>query len=206
MKKLILILSALFMLSDIMSCREKGEDRSCRFTFGAEWNYIGSFHCGIHHNFFSEEGYRVDLNHTSFGYKSNGDIYLHAGIDLREKWNISLYTGLAGVYDIGKIIPMSVRATRYFKANVMGDRWFSFLDAGSGVCIKKEPQATLVGKVGAGYRIALSPVSSLDFILAYRMTLTHPEIIYDGYEVLINMTNRNNAYISAISIGLSLSF
>lgn len=206
MKRLLLILSALLLLSDVIVGRERVEDKSCRMTFGAEWSYIASFHCGIHHNFFSEEGYRVDLNHTSFGYKSNGDVYLHAGIELHRKWNISMYTGLAGVYDIGKIIPISLRATRYFKSNQMGDRWFSFLDAGTGVCIKKEPQAALVGKLGGGYRIALSEVSNLDFVFAYRVTLTHPEIVFDDYKVPINMTNRNNAYISAISIGISLSF
>ena len=156
MKKVILILSALFLFSDFISCREKGEDRSCRFTFGAEWNYIGSFHCGIHHNFFSEEGYRVDLYHTGFGYKSNGDVYLHAGIDLREKWNISFYTGLAGVYDIGKIIPISIRASRYFKPNVMGDRWFSFLDAGSmhkertSGCLDRKSRSRLPHRIKSG--------------------------------------------------------
>lgn len=205
MKRLLIILSSFFLLSDVLMCQNKGAEK-CRFTYGAEWSYIASYHCGIHHNFFSEDGYRVDLNHTSFGYESNGDVYLHAGINLRRRWNLSMYAGLAGVYDIGKIVPISIRATRYFNPNQMGDRWFSFLDAGSGICLKEEPQAALIGKIGGGYRIALSEVSSLDFILAYRMTLTHPEIIFDGYKVPVNMTNRNNAYISAISIGISLSF
>lgn len=177
-----------------------------RFSFGAEWGYIASFHCGIHHNFFSEEGYRVDLTQQNFWTKGNGETYIHAGINLNPSWNISLYTGLAGIYDFHKAIPISLRATRYIDCRKRTDKWLIFADAGSGVCLTSEIQGIVTGKMGGGYKIVLSPDTSLDLLIAYRMTLTHPEITYDGYEIQPNRINRNNAYVSAVSLSLSLNF
>lgn len=185
---------------------EKGARQHKRFTFGAEWNFISSCHCGIHHNFFSQEGYRVDLNQQSFGFESNGEVNLHCGYDLDRKWNLSLYTGFVGIYDIGNAIPVSLRLTRFFKENGIGDRWLCYIDAGTGVCLKEDPQMTATGKIGGGYRLSLSKTTKMDILLACRLSLTHPQIVYDGYRIPFEMTNRNNAYVSAISIGLSLTF
>lgn len=177
-----------------------------KFTYGIEWGFISSFHSGIHHNFFSEEGYRVDINQQSFDYKSNGDAYLHCGYNIDQEWNLSIYAGVTGVSDIGNSIPLSLRLTRFFKEDNRGDRWFCFLDAGSGVCLKQNPQMIAVGKVGGGYRMALSRTTKMDFLLGYRMTLSHPDIVFDGYTVPFEMINRNNAYVSAISLSISLTF
>lgn len=205
MKRLIIIyLSILLPIASGASSKDKEGFR--RVTFGAEWSYIASFHSGVHHNFFSDEGYRVDLNQNGFSFRSNGEVYLHVGYNLNRNWNISFYTGYAGVYDHNNAIPVSIRTTRMFRQDREGDRWMVFLDAGSGLCLKKPVQEIVCGKIGTGYRISLSPDSSLDFLLAYRMTLTHPDIIYDDYKVDYSKINRNNAYTSALSIGISLSF
>jgi hypothetical protein len=177
-----------------------------RITFGAEWNYIASVHRGIHYNFYAEEGYRVNLNHSSFGYFSNGEISLFCGYDLSPDWNISLYAGYTGIYGLSKAIPISLRITKHYKRNGKGDRWFSYIDGGSGICLKCQPQAIAVGKIGAGYRIALSKETSLDLVAAYRISLTHPTVTFDGYEVPSAKINRNNAYVSGISLGISVSF
>lgn len=176
-----------------------------RFTFGTEWGYIASIHCGTHHNYFSEIGYRVDSKSNQFKYLSNADVYLHCGYNINHDWNLSLYAGVAGVYDMHKIIPLSLRATRYFTPNRLNDRWFAFLDAGSGISNTRHPQATINGKLGAGYRISLSRAAKLDFSLAFRMTLTHPELVHDGHEIDISKINRNNAYVSAIAISMTLT-
>ena len=176
-----------------------------RFTFGAEWEYMSSFHYGFHHNFFSQEGYRVDINHSSFGYEGNGGVYLHCGYNVRNSLNISLYSGFMGIYDLGRAIPISIRVTGYFNENARADRWLGFIEAGSGVNIKKNPQMLAIGKVGGGYRISLSQTTKLDLLVSYRMSLTHPYVIYDGYEVQHEMINRNNAYVSALTLGISLT-
>lgn len=177
-----------------------------KFTFGAEWGFISSFHSGIHHNFFSEEGYRVDINQQSIGYESNGDVYLHCGYNINQEWNLSIYAGFAGVANIGNSIPLSLRMTRLFKEDKRGDRWLCYLDAGSGVCLKQNPQMIAAGKIGGGYRMALSRTTKMDFLLGYRMTLSHPDIVFDGYTVPFEMINRNNAYVSAIALSISLTF
>lgn len=204
MKRFIAILIILVPL--VLQAEGSQEHRLKRLTFGAEWNYIASYHYGVHHNFFSQEGYRVDLNQQALGYRSNGDVYLHIGYNFNNDWNLSLYTGYAGVYGFNKTLPMSLRMTRFFQENGKTDRWLCFVDAGSGVCIKVNPQMTATGKIGGGYRLSLSRTTKMDLLFAYRMSLVHPEIVFDGYVVPKEMTNRNNAYVSAFSIGISLSF
>ena len=204
MKRSVIILFMMFPF--LMSGRERTDCESKGFSFGCEWGYIASFHYGEHHNFFSEEGYRVDYRNERFRYHTNAEVMLHIGYDLNQSWNISLNAGYAGIFDMHHAIPISLRATRMFRRNSYGDRWFTFLDLGSGIDLKKETQALLCGKVGGGYRIALSRESGLDFLFSYRMTLAHPEVSYDGYPVRLEKINRNNAYISALSVGIRLTF
>lgn len=81
-----------------------------------------------------------------------------------------------------------------------------FVDAGSGISIKKPVREIAVGKIGGGYRLALSKNTGLDLLMSARMTYTHPQITYDKVPVSPVMTNRNNAYLSAVSMGISLTF
>ena len=111
MKRLLVIIIAL-SAAGILNAGNPHAREYKKFTCGAEWNYISSFHYIIHHNFFSDVGYRVDLKENGFGCKSNADVYVHLGYNLSQKWNISIYTGVAGVYYINKIVPFSLRVTR----------------------------------------------------------------------------------------------
>lgn len=200
------MLISLFVVSAIHMAAGDGTVKPKRFTWGVEWGYVASFHYGIHYNFFSEDGYRVDLNSNRFAYQGNGDVYLHLGYNIGDGLNLSVYSGLTGLHDFHKAIPLSLRLSRYFDINDSIDKLFLFADAGSGICIKENAQAIVTGKLGGGYRITLSPSSSIDILLAYRMTLTHPTVTYEKDIVPMNWINRNNAYISAISIGIGLNF
>lgn len=199
-----ILILALFPAALMAETKEDCNGR--RFTFGAEWSFISSFYSIVHHNFFSEEGYRMDLIQWSMGYESNGEVELHCGYDLSEAWNLSLHTGFAGIYDIGNVIPVSLRLTRFFTENILGDRWLCYVDAGSGVCLKQNPQMIAVAKLGGGYRLSLSNTTKMDLLCAFRTSLTHPQIVFDGYTVPYEKTNRNNAFISALSLGISLTF
>lgn len=184
-----------------------GQERQYkRLTFGAEWGYIAGFFAGHHHNFYAPEGFRVNLNEKNIDFSSNAEAYLHIGYNISEVWNISLYAGIAGVMDSDKIIPVSIRGTRFFGNNPMSDRWFSFIDVGSGISVKEQPQEIIVGKIGGGYRIALGKNVKLDFVAALRTTFTHPQIIFDDTVITMDRINRNNAYVSALSAGISLTF
>ena len=139
-------------------------------------------------------------------WQNNADLYIHSGVNLSRSWNLSLYAGYAGVGDIHKVLPVSIRATRYFGKDPLSDRWFAFTDLGSGICFKRPVQEILTGKIGGGYRMSLSRYSKLDFIISARMTYTHPQITYDQEIISHDMVRRNNAYVSALSLGIGLTF
>ncbi len=206
MKRLIVILLIMNMFNMNVHARGKSGDFLSRMTFGFEWGYVASVHSGYHYNFFAPEGYRVDIEGSAFGFVSNADMYMKAGYDFNTEWNLSVLIGYEGISDIHRAIPVSLRMTRYFNANPLKDRWFSFIDLGSGICLKTPVQEILTGKVGGGYRLALSRHSSLDFLLSARFTHTHPQITYDDVPIPLNKTNRNSAFISAISVGMAVNF
>lgn len=203
MKRLCIILLLLAGAGINLSAQEKSYPR---ITFGAEWGYIGVFYSGYHYNFYAPEGYRVDPRNHEFMYDSNAEAYLHAGYNINEYYNISLYAGFSAVEDYHHTIPISLRLTKYYGNDHLNDRWLTFVDLGSGLCLKKKPQEILTGKIGAGYRISLSRHSKLDIIFSLRTVLTHPDIVYYDTEIDRKKINRNNAYISAASIGMALTF
>ena len=153
MKKILAILLILFSFNIYVNAQK---DRFSRYTFGVEWGYVATFQSGYRYIFFPPEGYRVDVRDNSFGLHSNADMYIHSGINLNRQWNLSLYAGYAGVGDIHKVIPVSIRTTRYFGKDPLKDRWFAFTDLGSGICLKRPVQEILTGKIGGGYRMSLS--------------------------------------------------
>ena len=195
-------------ISLLLSCTRAsaGQASQPKFTFGAEWGYIGTFFSGHHYNYYAPEGFRVDNRGNEFTYYSNAEAYLHAGYNLSETYNISVYLGFSAVEDYHHTIPISIRVTRFCGGDHMKDRPFAFIDLGSGASVKSNPQMILTGKAGCGYRLSLSRDTKLDFIAAWRILLTHPDIYYYGMEVSPGRINRNNAYISAISLGMALSF
>lgn len=203
MKKILVILLILFSFNNFVNAQK---DRFSKYTFGVEWGYVATFQSGYRYIFFPPEGYRVDVRDNSFRLQSNADLYIHSGINLNSIWNLSLYAGYAGVGDIHKVLPVSIRATRYFGKDPLADRWFTFTDLGSGICLKRPVQEILTGKIGGGYRMSLSRYSKLDFIISARMTYTHPQITYDQEVISQEMVRRNNAYVSALSLGLGLTF
>ncbi len=203
MRQVYLILMLLMLIPFRTSARTESLPR---FTFGAEWGYIGIFYSGYHYNFYAPEGYRADPRDHRFTYDSNGEAYLHAGYNFNEKYNLSLYVGVSAIHDHHHVIPMSIRLTRYFGNDSTKDRLLSFIDLGSGIDMKSHTQAILSGKIGLGYRTSLSRDTKLDFIAALRSVLTHPDINYYGTPIPHERVNRNNLYISAFSLGMSLTF
>ena len=203
MKKILAILLTLISFNNFVNAQK---DRFSKYTFGVEWGYVATFQSGYRYIFFPPEGYRVDVRDNSFGLQNNADLYIHSGINLSRSWNLSLYAGYAGVGDIHKVLPVSIRATRYFGKDQLADRWFAFTDLGTGICFKRPVQEILTGKIGGGYRMSLSRYSKLDFIISARMTYTHPQITYDQEVISQEMVRRNNAYVSALSLGLGLTF
>lgn len=206
MKKLtsILLLISIFNIS--VYATNKNVNPVPKVTFGAEWSYIGTLPYKTHFNFFSTEGYRQNINQRHSGFFNNAEVLLHAGYNFNSHWNLALYCGMTGMADIHNAVPVSLRATYSFGKDPLQDRWLTFLDLGSGVSIKRQPQEFYAAKIGGGYRISLSRNTKLDFIAAYRISFTHPTIIHDDSEIDLKWINSNEALLSSFCIGMSLTF
>ena len=177
-----------------------------RVTFGAEWSGICTILSGYHNNYFSDDGYRFNdkgLNQHPF---LNGEALFHVGYNLNQYWNLSLYTGITGMADIHNAIPVSLRMSRYFGDNPLKDRWFAFAEAGTGIGLKHQIQEIATGKLGGGYRLSLSRRGKLDLNAAMRCGYGHYQIYNNGKIVRLEQTRINNAFIVALSVGISVVF
>lgn len=202
MKKLIFIL---LILSAFIFNTNAQERSFPRFTYGAEWSYTATIHSIWHYNFFSPDGYRVDLKGNEMMYCSNGEAYVNAGYNFNENWNLSLYIGIAGVGNLHKAVPVSFRSTYLFGNTPYDDRWFTFAEAGSGLSLKVPPQEIFSCKVGGGYRISLSRNTKIDFLMAVKVTYDHPDITYDDVKIDLNRINRNSISLTSISVGMAIN-
>ncbi len=203
MKKLLFIS---FLIASFSLDSRSQEYDFPHFTSGVEWGYDATFHKLWHYNFFSPEGYRVNQSENTFFYKNNAEAYLNAGYNIDHNWNISLYLGIAGLGDLHKAIPISLRGTYYWDDNPLNDRWFTFIDLGSGISWKRPVQEIFSGKAGGGYRMSLSRDVKLDFLLAFKATYTHSDIIYDDVRIDSERINRNDMLLSAIYLGMAINF
>ena len=201
MKRGVIIL-ILTMLSFSASARKDVP----RITYGAEWSYVATSFSRYHYNFFTSEGYRFNIHANDTRFYNNGEVLLHIGTNLNEYWNVSLYSGVAGLANYHNSVPVSIRFSRHYGDNPLSDRWFTFIDAGSGFTIKLPVQAIASVKLGGGYRMSLTPDSKIDVVAALRSTYTQPQIYHDGELIDRKYTNRNDVYLFSASVGISLTF
>ena len=181
------------------------EDSFPRITFGAEWGYSAAVHSIWHYNFFSPEGYRVNLKGSDVLFHSNAEASVNAGLNLNSHWNLSFHLGLTGLRELHKAVPISMRGTRYYGDDPLNDRWFTFIEAGSGLSLKLPAQEIFGCKAGGGYRISLSRHTKMDFLLAVKVNYTHPDIIYDNVIIDHDRINKNGMTITAITLGMAIS-
>lgn len=185
--------------------RTRNADLS-KITFGAEGSYHATIYSFKYQYFISPEGFREESLANEFKYITNNEIDLHAGYNFNQYWNLSLYICYTGLSHYHRAIPITLRATRYFKDDPLKDRWFAFIDAGSGICLKKRPQEIICGKIGGGYRMSLSKYTKLDFIMSLRTVYTHPDVVYYDVNLTPEKIFRNYGFASSLSVGIGLTF
>ena len=113
---------------------------------------------------------------------------------------------MTGLADFHNAVPINIRVTRLWGCNPLIDRWFTFADIGTGITIRNPIQANAAVKLGGGYRLALSRDTKIDFLAALRGTYTQPQV-HNRHELIsIEATNRNDAFLLSISVGISLTF
>ena len=128
-------IAALLLFFSVSSlCAEGAEKQRAytRFTFGVESSYVLTFLNYSHFNFISADGDRRDERYTTMNVFNNGQILLHAGVNMSENLNLSLYAGYSGVYRHERMIPLSLRLSWYSGKDPMADRWILFCSAGTG--------------------------------------------------------------------------
>ena len=205
MKRGLTIITMLFLLG--LSAAGKSPSRvSPRITFGCQWDYCGTFLTGLDQYFYAPEGFRESIKYNAVTYLTNGESAIHGGYNFNDNWNLSLYIGYTALGEYHRAVPVSLRATRYYGDNPLDDRWFSFIDLGSGVSIKSHPQEIFTGKIGGGYRMSLSRYAKLDFILSLRAIYTHPDLIYYNEIIQDKDISSNHGYACSISCGIGITF
>ena len=195
----------LLILSAFIFNTNAQEQSFPRFTYGVEWSYTATIHSIWHYNFFSPDGYRVDLKGNEMMYCSNGEAYVNAGYNFNENWNLSLYIGIAGISTLHKAVPVWLRGTYLFGNDPSDDRWFAFAEAGSGLSLKIPPQEIFSCKAGGGYRISLSRNTKIDFLMAVKVSYDHPDITYDDVKIDFNKINRNGMTLTSVSVGMAIN-
>ncbi|MBR3075945.1 MAG: hypothetical protein IKH11_09380, partial [Bacteroidales bacterium] len=80
-----------------------------RISYGLEWGYTATILKTSQHNFICNEGYRIVNDSAAGCFYSNGAVMAFGGVDLFDKWNISLGSGLLGVYSRRWIVPVELR-------------------------------------------------------------------------------------------------
>lgn len=177
------------------------------FTYGIEWSYVSTFNITAHLNYISIDGPRVDYRYSTFGFIANGQLFANAGINVTEKVNLSLYLGYTGIYSgTGMFIPVSLRATRTFGKSTKAGRWLAYAEAGGGMNVRGIKKISFIGKVGGGYGIRLDRRRNLNFLISYQGVFTNPAVFEEEDMVSAERLRKSNAYISAFTLGIGLSF
>ena len=171
MKKKILLI--LLVLLPVFQARAGG---FLRPSFGLEWGYTGTFLWTWQHNFICNEGYRIIEDDAVWRYFSNGMMEANAGVDLGSKVNVSVYSGLMGVYFRRWMIPLELRA-RYCPSGLLQNGFICYAGVGGMFPTTTRTDTNLGFKLGAGYRVSVFRSISVDFLLSAHCTTDHDSII-----------------------------
>jgi len=177
MNKFRVIAISVFLLV-FCHCANGQGNSGMRLKIGLEWGYTNTLYRLYHFNYIeSVDGYRVDENGADFIYYSNGHITASLSLEFLNNWSVGIHSGYMGIYQRRTIVPLDMRLSYYFK-NYSQDSWLVFVEAGSGFHISESIENTIVGRLGCGYRVALSSRLGLDFMTSVQISGDHPAI-YD---------------------------
>lgn len=177
-----------------------------RITFGLEWGYSSTIFTSYHFNYICSDGYRLDNEGRKFMYHSNADILGTFGANVTDWLHVGVFSGYEGITEKRRMVPIGAKVTlspRGYSSNGL------FIRAGGGIGIIPGDHAitTSFGLAGAGYHVALTRDTSVDFILGYKVYVDHPPIedIEGGY-VSERNTRKNIATYHALNFSIALNF
>jgi len=176
-----------------------------KVTFGCEWG-SGISYANYHvYNYLYENGRRHQGAELEMTRRVNANFMVHLGYDISRIVNIAAYLGYEGITDSERVLPLTLRATCCFKGS-KADGFLTYLDAGAGFI--KEGYHAMMGRAGVGYRLCLTSVTNLDFLVSYRLAVTHPELRDPDSRRLIeeHRIANNNLFLNNISFSIGLNF
>ncbi|MBO4476103.1 MAG: hypothetical protein J5737_05245 [Bacteroidales bacterium] len=165
MKKLLLTVVLILQASVLMAWKPKP-------SFGLEWGYTGTILRTYQYNYIYSAGSRIIDNDAEWWYYSNGSVLAGAGLDLSGTVNLSVYSGLLGVYSHRWMIPVELRA-RWCPSGLEENGLITHagLAATFPTATLRETSARL--NLGAGRRFKVYKHISVDFLLSFNLTLDH---------------------------------
>lgn len=178
------------------------------FEYGIEWGSTSTLFTSRHQNFTSDEGYRINENHSAWSFVSGGYFTVNLGFNVTHWLNVGINTGFAGIAEGRRAIPLTARATIYPKG-IENDGMLYFLDGGIGFTDYRVPsKQCLLFAAGTGYHLELSRLVGLNFICKVRAAVDHPDIIDidSGELVPVGRIRENNALYLSLNFGIALDF
>ena len=148
-----------------------------RFSYGMEWGYTGSFLKTHQYNYIYSAGSRIiDYWPPQAGFFSNGTFLVNGGLDLSEQVNLSLYTGIEGVWSDRWMVPVQVRA-RWCPAGLEHNSFLHHAAADLTFPVTPTYLSSLGLHVGSGYRLMVYKSISVDFLLSLSIVGDHDQLI-----------------------------
>lgn len=191
----------------LLTCSINAFARKPNVSYGLEWGYTASFLRTVHYSFVCSDGYRIVDNSSSFNYFSNGSILANVGLDLLPKLNLSVYSGLAGVWSDRWVVPVELRL-RFCPAGLYGDGFICSAGASVNFPTKTLRETCFRASAGAGYRVAVFRDISVDFLLSVGYSTDHDQIIdpISGDIVTYSNISHNDSGYLGISLSAAINF
>ena len=200
MKKKLLILILLACSVDALAWKPG-------LSYGLEWGYTASFLRTIRYSYICSDGYRITDNSSEVNYFSNGSILANAGVDVLPKLNVSVYSGLIGVWSDRWMVPVELRL-RFCPAGLYSDGFVYSLGTSANFPTSTLRETCLRASAGAGYRVAVFRVLSVDFLLSVGYCTDHDQIkdVISGETVFHYNITHNDAGYLGVSLSAAINF
>ena len=200
MRKVLIVISLLLVAIPLGA-------RIPKFSYGLEWGYTGTFLRTYQYNYIYSEGARIIENDAVLWYYSNGSVLANAGIDLGRNVNLSVYSGLLGVYSRRWMVPVELR-TRWCPMGLEANGLVTHLGAALAFPTKPIQETCARVNIGAGYRVHVYKHISADFLMSFVLTTDHDSINDPdtGYYVPTKDITKNYAEYWGVGISAAINF
>lgn len=176
--------------------------------FGIEWGGGASFLETHHFNYNTQEG-RINDVSTRFLFHAQAYVLADFNLHITDRIGIALVSGYQGIFKDREMIPLDLRL-KFCPKGFSEDGPVLFAEGGAGfpVIHKQANVVAALGAVGGGFRLALKDMTGIDFTLAIRGCLDHPDVYDEVNGLWIDSADvkRNNAAYFALTIGVALNF